>query len=139
MAMRRPGVRVRARSMSARLAAEGRTRFRSGRRLAPLGIAIVLLIGGQSRSLAAVEVHDVLITADYRFDPFTTDVRIGQKVRWTDLSGLAHTTTSDGFDHEGTGVGLWKEQLEGNGSGPSASLPAGSTGTTAASIRRCED
>lgn len=110
----RPGVEVPTASTTGPPIAQGRATLRSVRRLAPVGLAIVVLSAGQSGSLAATQVHDVSITAEYRFDPFTTDARIGQKVRWTDLSGLAHTTTSDGFDREGTGVGLWKQPLERN-------------------------
>jgi plastocyanin len=71
---------------------------------APLAVALVLLV--QGTALAALK--DVSIQ-NFAFNPAATKVKLGDQIRWTNLDGTNHTTTSDGVsDGSGyTGIGLW--------------------------------
>lgn len=71
---------------------------------APMAVALVLLV--QGTALAAQK--DVSI-AGFAFNPKATKVKLGDQVKWTNMDGVNHTSTSDGVsDGSGfTGIGLW--------------------------------
>jgi plastocyanin len=71
----------------------------------PLAIVLALVVSGTA--LAAVT-HDVSI-ANFAYSPDSTKAKLGDSVRWTNMDGFAHTSTSDGVnDGSGfTGIGLW--------------------------------
>jgi plastocyanin len=79
------------------------------KRVAALGVplAIVLAVVLSGTALAAVT-HDVSI-AGSAFSPASTKAKLGDSVKWTNMDGFAHTSTSDGVnDGSGfPGVGLW--------------------------------
>jgi plastocyanin len=93
------------------------------RRVAALGVplAVVLALVVSGTALAAAT-HDVSI-ANFAFSPDSTKAKLGDSVRWTNMDGFAHTSTSDGVnDGSGLkGIGLWH----------SASIPHNGTFTFA--------
>jgi len=71
----------------------------------PLAIVLAVVMSG---SALAAATHDVSI-ANFAFNPDSTKAKLGDTVRWTNMDGFTHTSTSDGVnDGSGfTGIGLW--------------------------------
>jgi plastocyanin len=71
----------------------------------PLAVVLALVVSGTALAAAT---HDVSI-ANFAFSPDSTKAKLGDSVKWTNMDGFAHTSTSDGVnDGSGlTGIGLW--------------------------------
>jgi plastocyanin len=78
------------------------------RRLTPAAavLAVVLTVMLQGSAFAATK--DVTIQ-NFAFTPKATKVKLGDVVKWTNMDGFNHTSTSDGVADGGTytGIGLW--------------------------------
>jgi plastocyanin len=72
--------------------------------VAPLAVALTLLVEG-----TAIGATKGVTIQSFSFTPTAVKVKLGDSVRWTNLDGFDHTSTSDGFADGSsyTGIGLW--------------------------------